>query len=202
MKINLKDKSLLILIAVNLYPIIGVIFLGWSPISVVLFYVIETFIIGLFNILKMLISNCNGFLKFFLIPFFIIHYNLFIIVQIAFLHFLETNIGAQEINLRFLFNIDYLINIAFIFASHGYSFYKNYIKKGEYKKASVVNLMFTPYKRIAIQHVTVLAGVFLIINFNAPIIFMFVLIILKIIFDVRAHYKIHDAFTLIESVRN
>ena len=59
-KINLKDKSILMLIVVNLFPIIGVIFLGWNIFEVVILYVLETFIIGLFNILKMFFVKDGG----------------------------------------------------------------------------------------------------------------------------------------------
>ena len=226
MKINLKDKSLLILIAVNIFPIIGVLFLGWSSISVIFIYIIETVIIGLFNIPKMIMAKADfdakliknkelsspitgqkktketkeGCLKAFLIPFFLIHYNFFIVIQGIFIYFIAKHIGQQEVEPQSFLTYDYLLSILFIVGSHAYSFYNNYVKKEEYKKASAIKLMFAPYKRIMIQQVTVLAGSFLIFYFEAPIIFMLVLIFLKIFFDVRAHYKDHHLFSELDNI--
>ena len=225
MKINLKDKSLLILIAVNLFPIIGVLYLGWQPLSVVFLYIIETAIVGLFNVLKILkakgdpdgnyiepkkldspITDNNnikksppGCINVLLVPFFLVHYSLFVIAQAKGVYSMAERIGEQGIESLNFFNFDYLLNILFIIGSHAYSFQRNFIKKEEYKKASAMKLMFLPYSRIIIQQITVIVGGFLFLYFEAPIIFMLLLIILKIIFDVRAHYKIHDKFTFMES---
>jgi len=69
MKINFKDHTILILIAVNLFPIIGVIIFNWDIFEIVALYVIETIIIGLYNVVKM--GFTEGKAKFGLIPFFL-----------------------------------------------------------------------------------------------------------------------------------
>ncbi len=52
-----KQSNLSLIIA-NLIPIYGVLFLGWKVFDVVIFYWLETIIIGLFNVIK--IYLCQG----------------------------------------------------------------------------------------------------------------------------------------------
>src|SRR5213596_4078265 len=42
--------------------------------------------------------------------------------------------------------------------SHGLSFYSNYLKSGEYERASLNALMSQPYSRVMVLHMTVLLG--------------------------------------------
>ncbi len=224
MKINLKDKSVLILIAVNIFPVVGVLLLDWSYLNVIFLYIIETIVIGLFNIPKMILADGSlpqtnrkspdlsasitkqpipneklpGCLKVFLVPFFLVHYNFFILVQLIFIGTISDFTGEKEPAVQDFLNYDFLIAIALIIASHSYSFYKNYIKKEEYKKTTIIKLMFLPYKRIFIQQITVIGGWFMIYTLNAPIVFMLILILLKTIFDLLSHYKIHNAFSVLE----
>ena len=219
LEINLLEKSILILLAVNIYPIIGVLFFGWDYFIVVLLYIIETVIIGLVNVLKMI--KAQGKLKFadmkrfgmdaagkqqaldmeenpsrmkvILVPFFLFHYNFFIVVQTIFVVILSTLFDDRTFNIQDFLNLEFILSLIFLLVSHFYSFYKNYIKNEEYKKTSTIKLMMSPYKRIIIQQITVIAGSFIIMLTNAPIFFLVVLIILKIYFDLRAHLKIHYA---------
>lgn len=76
----------------NLIPLFGVLFFGWSLFSIVLLYWFENGVIGFFNVLKIGWARkpvsgesrftingrpANSFGKAFLIPFFIFHYGLF-----------------------------------------------------------------------------------------------------------------------------
>ena len=197
-QINLKDKSILTLIAVNVFPIIGVIFLGWDIFEVVILYVLETFIIGLFNILKMFIVKDGG--KAFLIPFFFIHYNGFILIQSVFVLILiggeidETGFLTEGTidSLYFTFtNRDFIIAILLIIFSRGVSFFRNFIKKREFENIKLGNLMFAPYKRIFVQQLMVIVGAIIVILFDAPMGLLIILIILKTFLDLRAHNKSH-----------
>ncbi len=187
MKINLKDHSILILIAVNLFPIVGVIIFGWNIFEIVALYVIETIIIGLYNVIKM--SFTEGKTKFALIPFFLFHYNFFILIQSIFVVIL---IGGGTDDLFTLFtNRDFIIAICLIFISHGVSLYKNYINSKKYKTIKAETLMVSPYKRIFVQQFMVIGGAFVVMIFDAPMGFLIILIFLKILIDIRAHNKSH-----------
>ncbi|MCD4795451.1 MAG: DUF6498-containing protein [Bacteroidales bacterium] len=210
----MKDRSIIFLIAVNLFPLLGVLFFDWDAIMIVMFYCIETFIIGLFNAAKMILSKVDspqkylsenktsngqftdiqgnpGCIKIFLVPFFLFHYNIFVISQTVAIYFISTEFFENEISIQNFLTYDFIVTVLLIILSHAYSFYKNYIGKEEYKKISVQQLMSLPYKRIIIQQVTVIAGVFLIILFQGPIGFLILLIGLKLIVDIRAHNKSH-----------
>lgn len=200
MHINFKDKSVITLIAVNVFPIIGVIFFGWEIFEVVILYVLETFLIGLFNILKMVLVKDGG--KPFLIPFFFIHYNGFILIQSIFVIMLlggeidDSGLLTKETidNLFLTFtNRDFIIAILLIIFSHGSSFFRNFIKNKEFERVKLGYLMFAPYKRIFIQQFMVIGGAMIVMFFQAPMGFLIILIILKTFLDLRAHNKSHDA---------
>ena len=217
---KLLEKSVIILFLVNVYPIFGVLFFGWDYFVIVLLYIIETVIIGLINILKMAkadgrlseedkkkmnfkdadrvqaksLEENPGCMKFFLIPFFLVHYNMFVVVQTIFVVVISSQFGNREISIEQFLNLDFIFSLVFLFGSHLYSYIENYIKRGEYKQSSTIGLMFQPYKRIVIQQITVIGGTFIIMSTQAPVFFLVVLIALKIIFDLRAHFKIHRGF--------
>lgn len=214
----LADKPVWFIILVNIYPIAGVILFQWDYFYIVLLYIIETVIIGLYNVAKMIkaqgsghkqtgaaaslnnlgnsTSNSNpGCIKLFLIPFFLVHYNLFVIVQAVFVIVISVEVDNRDVMLSQFTSLAFLLSILILFLSHGYSFYKNYIKKGEYLQVTAPDLMLQPYKRIVIQQVTVIFGTFLILATNASVFFLVLLIILKTIFDIRAHLKVHNAFS-------
>lgn len=218
-----SDKPIWLLIIANLYPIAGVYLLGWDYFIIVMLYIAETVIIGLYNVLKMAWAKGEirdsdesdtfergafadkngrsrpGCIKFFLIPFFLFHYNLFVVVQTIFVVVISVQADAEREAYDDLIELNFLLNILFIIISHGYSFYKNYLKGGEYKTATPPKLMVQPYKRIIIQQVTVIAGTMIIMASNAPEFFLILLIVLKIFFDIRSHYKVHESFSDKES---
>ncbi|OQX99999.1 MAG: hypothetical protein B6I20_09370 [Bacteroidetes bacterium 4572_117] len=187
MKINFKDYSVLTLIGVNIFPIIGVIFFSWDIFEIVMLYVLETFLIGLFNISKMAFTKGNA--KFFLIPFFLFHYNFFIIIQSAFVVILLGN-GTESL-IEVLTNSNFIIANILIIVSHGVSMHKNYINRKEYEIIKIEKFMIAPYKRIFVQQFTVIGGAFVVLLLKAPMGFLIILIIMKTFFDLRAHHKSH-----------
>jgi hypothetical protein len=214
MDLNIKDKSVTLLIIVNLLPLVGVFVFGWDAIMIVLFYCIETFIIGIVNIFKMIrskaeipkeylqnttaqslfntnMSTNHGCIKATMVPFFIVHFNGFVIIQTVMIVVLSNQFSKQQFEIINLYSFDFLINLLLLLFSHIYSYRKNYIGKGEYKIKAITTLMFAPYKRVIVQQLTVLLGTFFIIIFNGPTGFLILLILLKIYFDIRAHNKSH-----------
>ena len=55
-KRKISGSDLLLIIA-NLIPVFGVWFLGWSPTEAFIVYAMETMIVGILTILKMLIAT-------------------------------------------------------------------------------------------------------------------------------------------------
>lgn len=214
MNLNIKDRSVLILIAANLFPLFGVFFFDWDAIMIVMFYCIETFIIGLFNIAKMIKSEAeipkehlqedesqisqpnnlgnNPAFKVAMALFFFVHYNFFVIGQTVVIVLLSTQALDIVLNLNNFISYEFIINVLLIIFSHAYSYKKNYLGKEEYKKQAITTLMFAPYKRVYIQQLAVILGFFLIILFHGPIGVLILLIGLKLIFDIRSHNKSHQ----------
>jgi hypothetical protein len=55
-----------------------------------------------------------------------------------------------------------------LFVSHGVSFVQNYLLKGEYAAARPEKLMGSPYGRIVVMHIAILAGGFLTMAIGSP----------------------------------
>ena len=201
MQFNFKDKSVIILIVVNLFPIIGVIFFEWDIFEVVMLYVIETIIVGTYNVIKMLFVK--GDKKRFTIMFFIIHYNFFILIQSIFVIVLiggdstdsmGPDIGQGFHNLFSLFSYrDFKVAVLLIVISHGIAVYKNFIKPKLYKHADLEKLMMEPYKRIFVQQFMAIGGAIIAMMLQAPMGFLIILILMKTFFDLRAYHKTHDS---------
>ncbi len=52
-----RRKSLLVLLAANLLPLVGLLFLGWSVVEPVIAYALEAVIMGLFFVARILVST-------------------------------------------------------------------------------------------------------------------------------------------------
>ncbi|WP_045114675.1 DUF6498-containing protein [Microscilla marina] len=206
-------SSVIIVILVNLLPIFGVLVLHWKVSDVVMLYVFETFVVGVFNVFKMIFAGTDddmpGCMKIFLVPFFIVHYNVFVGIQgffiISFVLLPELNnanfmttpsgsgytVSAQDYLLGIL-QFNSLLSVAYlsIVLSHLYSFVKNYLVEGENKNVVLLELMFQPYKRIFLQQFLVIGGTFLLLALGGNnMVFVVLLVVLKIFLDFRAHIQ-------------
>ena len=71
--------------------------------------------------------------------------------------------------------------------SHAVSFYSTFLRKGEYLKVTAGELMTRPYGRVAIMHITILAGGFLVVTTGSNRPAITVLVLLKIAVDFGSH---------------
>jgi hypothetical protein len=71
--------------------------------------------------------------------------------------------------------------------SRAVSFFTNYIGKGEYKRASLSQLMNQPYGRIMVMHFTILIGGFMMMALHSPVAGLILLVVLKTVFDLNSH---------------
>lgn len=53
--------------------------------------------------------------------------------------------------------------------SHGFSFWTNYLGRGEYRTLSPSQVMIQPYGRLVIMHLTILLGAFVSIFLGTPV---------------------------------
>lgn len=132
-------------------------------------------------------------LKFLLVPFFIVHYGAFCYGHVSFVigifghgSSINPRIGAA---LAELWQGPFSIAVAAIFASHLYSFFKNYIGGGEYARVNLYTLMFRPYGRIIVMHLTIIFGAGLAMALGSPLPMVAILNAGKILIDMRLHEK-------------
>jgi len=187
--------SAAVLVAANLVPLVGVLGLHWTVFSVLLLYWCENVVVGLFNILRMLAATPKDMAadagKLFLIPFFTFHYGMFAMVHGIFVLTLFGPGGhVSPSPATFIAAVSAAgvwYGVLAMVLSHGFSFLHNYIAGGEFRRASLPQLMFQPYARVMVLHVTILIGGFAAKAMGAPVAALIVLIALKTALDLRAH---------------
>jgi len=219
MKLSKKDGldlPVIALLAANAIPLFGVLFLNWDAFYIVLLYWTENVVIGFYNVLKMVFAAVPHPIahlgKLFLIPFFIVHYGGFTAVHGFFVLALFHKDGQGPpmggmdwpcflVFVQMLFNIiRYMYSVIppqvrfavlALFISHGISFVQNYLVKREYATAKLDKLMGSPYGRVVVMHIAILAGGFLTMAVGSPAPLLVVLVGLKTILDVNLHNRAH-----------
>ncbi len=188
---DLSHLSVVILIAANLVPLYGVLFMGWRVFPLLFLYWFENVIIGIFNVLKMLTCQPGDpetrITKIAVIPFFCVHYGLFTLVHGIFIFALF----GGDAGVQALWSEGVGWAVLDLFVSHGISFAVNYIKGGEYKRTSLNKLMQEPYGRVVIMHLTIIGGGFLMTVLQSPVAGLIMLVLIKIVLDLRAHVSQH-----------
>jgi hypothetical protein len=191
-----------LLIAVNLIPVYGVWFEGWSATAVFIAYALETLIVGAFTVIKLGIATiarktddwyANGKVSrvsgLVFILFFIAHYGLFAAVQTS-MFSVASGINPRNSNFFYFFlhwyeyiNKDTIIMLCGFAASYAVRDLAPFLSRGDYRTTSMMLLMFQPYGRIFIQQVIVILGsMFLTFGFDKGFILVFAAV--KIIFEV------------------
>jgi len=139
-------------------------------------------------------------MKFFLLPFFTIHYGGFCYGHFVFITSFfgagglissasgETLMGSDPFTSEMVFAA---VTLA---GSHLYSLVQNYYRGGEYRRTNLFALMMRPYGRIIVMHIAIIAGGALIMFLGSGVPLLAVLIILKTALDLRSHTSERDKF--------
>jgi hypothetical protein len=197
------------LILINLLPVYGVWFKGWSIKEVFLVYCLETIIIGFFTLTKLGIATTirkkdwwqnkgsktiqSGLL---FMLFFILHYGLFVVVQISiFFGVVSMHDDSGPSNIlefilhpnKYLGSEGWLLLCAFVFG-YGYENLMHFIMHNDYRTKSFARIMFEPYMRIFVQQFAVILGAF-VLRFNADRIFILIFAVAKIFFTAIVNYE-------------
>ena len=147
-------------------------------------------------------KGCSAGSKLVLIPFFLFHYGMFTLVHGVFVVALFSPVFQQTPTnpadfgswtyflgvLREHLPAGVLVGLAGLVASHGVSFFSNFIGQGEYRRTDVDALMMKPYGRVILLHLTVLASGFIMLTIGVSQLGLAVLVLLKIGMDLRAHW--------------
>jgi len=201
----MKKYSVFLIIIANIVPILGVLFLDWTLFSIMFFYWLESAIVGIFNIPKILKAKISGTEesidsdqstkkgRLFIIGFFIFHYGMFMFVHGLFIFDL---FGPPNLTLNTI-----LLGITALAISHGLSFKFNFLDHKEYEKVTIKQQMFAPYKRIVIMHITIFICGLILAIINAPVFALIILILLKIAIDITAHLREHSKLGTFANLR-
>jgi hypothetical protein len=194
--------SVISLIAANIFPVIGVIFLGWNVFLLLFLFWMENVVVGFYTVLKMLFSSTANFTgvaaKVTAIPFFCVHYGIFTAVHGMFVFVVFGSGMIDDSSLpegltvwQTVMSSQVAIGGLILLISHGFSFFYNYIGGGEYKNSKIGELMAQPYGRVVILHLTIIFGGFLMMLLGSPVAGLLFLIVLKTAIDLRSHLREH-----------
>ena len=75
--------------------------------------------------------------------------------------------------------------------SHGISYYINFVKTNKSQGRTMALQMQEPYRRVMIMHMTIIFGGFLTLSFDTGIGALMLLLLLKIVADLRGHLSQH-----------
>lgn len=184
-----KRPPLLAILAINLIPVAGVLWFGWSPLALLLLYWAENVFVGVFNTLKLRgyeRHRGSGGEPFKLSGFFIIHYGIFTLVHGIFavivgtLFFGTEGAEAAGAGLRGgrTETLSYLIALASIGVLHLIDFLRWRSARG-WEHGSADAQMFAPYGRIVVMHLTVLGGAAVLAATHAPATYIALMAVLK-----------------------
>lgn len=170
-------RSEWILILSNLIPVYGVWFMGWSAVEVFTVYALETLIIGMLTVLKLLMASlARGKDKWynkgrsievsglFFIVFFIMHFGIFALVQTSIFAGVSGITPAGKSPEYFFFhwwefiNRDIGIMLMIFLLSYLLRDLMPFMIRKDYQQAPMLLLMFQPYGRIVVQQFTVILG--------------------------------------------
>lgn len=203
-KLSISDW---LLILVNLIPLYCVWFEGWNASEVFLVYCLETVIVGIINVLKMVCvtifvkrtdvwENGGSVTKqsgWFFIFFFIVHYGFFVFVQTQIFFGVSGLVPDGSLFANYskipelLGNNGKLMLLIFI-AYYTLQNFFDFFMSGNYKTISMGRLMFEPYIRIFVQQLVVILGS-MFLSFGANKIFILVFVIAKIFFELFVNFN-------------
>lgn len=190
-----KTWPLALVISLNLIPVIGVLFWGWSAFALIALYWLENLVIGVRTLMSMVANAAvtggeSWLAALFFGAFFTFHYGLFCFGHGVFVMALfGGNLNGDTIldlptTVRMLFEsqTNLLIGFAGIVAWQVVQFIR-FIVGGEVRRTNVLELMGSPYPRIIALHVTIIFGGFLLMLMNQPIGGIVVLALVKMAYD-------------------
>ena len=195
--------SAVLLVLANLVPLYGVLAWGWEVFPLLVLFWAENVIVGLLNVARMLaVDPADPLLwgaKLFLVPFFCVHYGMFTAGHGIFV--LSGMFGGQGYRVQGFNPLGAALDAfrdfglwlpaGVLAASHLFSFFWNYLGRGEFRRAELKALMHKPYTRVILLHVTIIFGGMAAMALGSPLWALVLLVGLKTLIDVVAHLREH-----------
>lgn len=194
----LKDEMTWLALAVDVAPVIMVVFFGWRAEALVLLYWAENIIIGVGTLVRIVLSGVRDrsgagvFLAIFMAPFFLVHYGLFCFGHGVFvfdfaksvdfdmngLGFIPFTVGRMFEAVRLAFpGMTFMLGLIALYQIT--AAIKDYWPEPGKIYSTPGEEMFAPYGRIMTLHIAIIFGAGLLMAVGDPMSGVFLLIILR-----------------------
>ncbi|ELZ83746.1 hypothetical protein C454_05532 [Haloferax gibbonsii ATCC 33959] len=213
--------ALAALVVANLVPLVGVVWFDWSLKALLVAYWLESGVVGLLNVPKILAasgrgdggSSINATINgrrvdlsppesprdgFHFYPsnvpiagFFAMHYGIFWVVHGVFVWSFDAFAGGAAGAVGDVPLGAVLLAAGATVLSHGGSFAANFVGREEYRSVSPGTQMSEPYRRVIVLHLTIILGAFLVAASGAPAAALVVMVVVKTALDAGAHLREH-----------
>ena len=187
------------LVLANLIPLVGALRFDWNILDIVAVYWAENLILGGFSALRILTAGGLSLSSFgprlILIGFFLVHYGIFTLVHGVFVFSLlgderEISNPLEAWDMLTTGTLGWAL-IALI-VSHGFSYVRNFMIRGEFRRTAAPLEMIAPYPRIVALHLAIVLGAFAAQTFDEATWILIILVIGKIVIDLGLHFKAHQ----------
>jgi hypothetical protein len=211
----LRDApTIVLLVATNLVPLVGVAFAGWHLGTVLVLYWLENGLIGLVTVARLLLAalaplspsaggaqrpSSSAHLRQIagsagMIPFFIVHYGVFWIVHGVFVFAffggsvpLGPDLPAENaIGTTGIDPAAVVTGLIGLAIYHVVAFIYFDVRRGETRGRTPEQLMFATYPRLIVLHLTIILGAFVVAETGQPIAALALLVVLKTALDLGA----------------
>lgn len=195
------------LVLANAVPLVGVVSFGWNLHSLLVIYWVESAAVGVESVAKIRraegeddpeelpslslndtpVTSFVGRSNLVIAGFFATHYGGFWVVHGAFvmafpLMFSMPLASPSVVALSAVGLVGY----------HVASYRTNYVGEREYERSGPVTLMVEPYRRVFVLHLTIVIGAFAVVWIGAPAGALVVMVLVKTVLDLRAHWAEHE----------
>lgn len=186
-----NDSSAVMLVIANVYPVIDMLWKGEPIGSILVIYWMQMMIIGFWNCLRLVVVA--RWWAVLIVPMFVLIYlsivNIFGFIAGGLLD--DQMRGTEWVENFSLWN--YWLPALFFFATHGLSFWENFIGDREYEKIGWEDQVGKPFLRAMPMWVAALAGGFIGGFFNTAAVAALFVLPVKTAFDLIGHFVEHDA---------
>lgn len=205
----------------NLIPAFGVVFFGWDVMTVLILYWLENLVVGFYTLVRMI--RAGGWTALMPGAFFTFHYGVFCaahgVMLVSFFSDFALEGGGKDplepyrpehmlggflelfeemwMVLQYLWHEHCGLFLPFLgfVVSHGISAVVHYVIADEDAEREAGEIMFDPYKRVFVMHLTLIAGGFAMVLTGGASLMPLVLLLvgIKTAQDVHLHRKAHAA---------
>jgi hypothetical protein len=184
----------ILVVVANAIPLVGVLWWGWDVGLLMALFWAENLVLGAINVGRMLVASPGSVghwaMKLFLVPFFCVHFGMFTAGHGLFVAALFAGVEPGGLDMPWVLLSRFAeiypalpLALAGITLVHLVHTWVDLISNGAYRRVGPNALMFQPYGRIVVLHVTLIFGGFMVQGLGAPVAALVLLLVLKTAID-------------------